>query len=307
MERVNLGVRIGNIAFKNPVLTASGTCGYGEELREYMDLNRLGGIVTKGISLEPRAGNPPPRIIETHGGMLNAIGLENVGAEAFLEEKLPFLRECGAAVIVNVLGRTVDEYVRISERIGNAEGVDAIELNVSCPNVSEGGIAFGSDPEMIRELTVSVKKVCRADVWVKLSPNVTSIGDAARGAEDGGADAVSAVNTYLGMAIDAKTRKPVLANVTGGLSGAAIKPMALYAVFEITKRVKIPVIGIGGIFTLEDLLEFVVTGASAVQVGTATFIEPSRPEKLVEGLEGYLREEGGGDFGSLIGSLNLGD
>ena len=300
---MNLSVSIGRLKLKNPVLAASGTFGYGEEFSEYYDLGLIGGVMMKGISLMPREGNPPPRVYETPCGMLNAIGLQNVGLKKFIKEKLPFIRQYDTAAIANVLGNTPAEYVKISREL-DAAGVDAIELNVSCPNVKKGGIAFCADPRTLGRLVSKVREAVRnAVLIVKLSPNVTDIGSVARAAEEGGADAVSLINTLTAMAIDARSRRPVLANVTGGLSGPAIKPVALRMVHEVYRQVKIPVIGMGGITTGLDAVEFMLAGATAVAVGTANFVSPGAAPKVVEEIVGFMREEGIEDINGLIGGL----
>ncbi len=297
----DLSVRLGSLALPNPVLTASGTFGYGREYEPFVDLAGLGAVVVKGISLLPRAGNPPPRIVETPCGMLNAIGLENVGVERFISDKLPYLRERGCRVIVNILGDSVEEYCRLVERLNEAEGVSAVELNISCPNVKRGGVAFGADERLAHELTVATRRVSRLPLIVKLSPNVTDIGRLARAVEEGGADAVSLINTLIGMAISVKTRRPVLANVTGGLSGPAIKPVALRMVYQVAGQVRIPVIGIGGIGTWQDAVEFILAGASAIQVGTANFVNPGATAAILGGIRDYLKEQGIADVNEIIG------
>jgi dihydroorotate dehydrogenase (NAD+) catalytic subunit len=264
----DLTVHIGGLTLKNPVMTASGTFGYAREFAPFMDLSRLGAIIVKGISLAPKPGNPPPRIVETACGMLNSIGLENVGVERFIAEKIPYLQGLDTPVIVNILGDSIEEYGEIARRLSGVTGVAALEVNISCPNVKQGGVAFGADPVAAARVTAMVKKNCALPVLVKLSPNVTDITAIARAVEDAGADAVSLINTLLGMAIDVGSRRPKLANIMGGLSGPAIKPIALRMVFQVSRAVKIPVIGIGGITTAEDALEFLIAGASAVQVGT---------------------------------------
>jgi len=300
---VNLSVSIGKLKLKNPVLVASGTFGYGEEFAEYYDLGLIGGVMMKGISLKPREGNPPPRVYETPCGMINAIGLQNVGLSKFIKEKLPFIRQFDTVAIANVLGNTPAEYVKISRQLDDA-GVDAIELNVSCPNVKKGGIAFCADPRTLGRLVGKVRDVVKnAVLIVKLSPNVTDIRTVARAAEEGGAEAVSLINTLTAMAIDARTRRPVLANVTGGLSGPAIKPIALRMVHEVYKEVKIPVIGMGGITTGLDAVEFMLAGATAVAVGTANFVSPGAAPAVVDGITGFMREEGIDDINGLIGGL----
>ncbi len=300
----DLEIKIGGLVLKNPVLTASGTFGYGREFASLVDPADLGAVVVKGISLEPRSGNPPPRIVETPCGMLNAIGLENVGVEKFVSEKLPFLRENGVCVIVNILGDSVEEYGRLAEILDNAPGIHAIEVNISCPNVKQGGVAFGLDPEAARAVTAEVRKKCSLPVIIKLSPNVTDITSIARAAEDGGADGVSLINTLQGMAIDIQTRKPRLANVIGGLSGPAIRPVALRMVWQTAKAVSVPVLGVGGITTPEDALEFLIAGASAVQIGTGNFINPRATIQVIEGIEKYLIEHDMNSIHDLIGSLN---
>ncbi len=295
---------IGRLNLKNPVMTASGTCGYGEEYAPFVDLNRLGAVVIKGLSLEPRSGNPPPRIMETPSGMLNAVGLQNIGVRDFIIEKLPFLRRYGTAVIANIFGETLDEYRRVAETLSGADGVHAIEINISCPNVKKGGIAFGARPEAAAEVTREVRGETDLPLIVKLTPNVTDIAEIALAAEAAGADAVSLINTLTGMSVDIERRRPHLANVTGGLSGPAIRPVALRMVWQVVHAVKIPVIGIGGIMTASDALEFLITGATAVQVGTANFVNPSITIEIIDGIGNYLRRHGIGKITELIGSLN---
>ncbi len=300
----DLSVAIGRLNLKNPVMTASGTCGYGEEYAPFVDLNRLGAVVVKGLSLEPRSGNPPPRIMETPSGMLNAVGLQNIGVRDFIIEKLPFLRRYGTAVIANIFGETLDEYRRVAETLSGADGVHAIEINISCPNVKKGGIAFGARPEAAAEVTREVRGETDLPLIVKLTPNVTDIAEIALAAEAAGADAVSLINTLTGMSVDIERRRPHLANVTGGLSGPAIRPVALRMVWQVVHAVKIPVIGIGGIMTASDALEFLITGATAVQVGTANFVNPSITIEIIDGIGNYLRRHGIGKITELIGSLN---
>lgn len=305
-REVNLTTHIGGgLILRNPVMTASGTFGYGREFSEFVNLHHLGAVVVKGISLLPRNGNPPPRIVETTGGMLNAIGLENVGVEAFLRDKLPYLREIGTPVVVNILGDSLDDYASLAEILNDISGISAIEVNISCPNVKQGGVAFGTDPEMVRAVTRVVKAKTTRPVIIKLSPNVTDITVTARAAEEGGADAVSLINTLIGMAIDHRTRTPRLANVIGGLSGPAIKPVALRMVWQTARAVQIPVIGIGGIMNTEDALEFLIAGAAAVQIGTANFVNPDTTERIVDGITNYLRESGCQSLREIIGSLRL--
>lgn len=301
----DLSVSIGGLRLKNPVMTASGTFGYAKEFEPYVNLHRLGAVVVKGISLEPRAGNPPPRIVETSCGMLNAIGLENVGVDRFISEKMESLQAVTVPVVVNVLGDTVNEYREIAERLADVEGVAAIEVNISCPNVKKGGVAFGTVPEMAAAVTAAVKKVSSVPVIVKLSPNVTDVTNIARAVEDGGADAVSLINTLIGMAVDLRSRRPALANVIGGLSGPAIKPVALRMVYQVAQTVSIPVIGIGGIETAEDVLEFMLAGATAVQIGTANFVNPRASEEAVEGLARYVTEQKLISIREMIGALVL--
>jgi dihydroorotate dehydrogenase (NAD+) catalytic subunit len=305
VEQPDLRVNIGALHLRNPVMTASGTFGYGEEFASLVDLHRLGAIVVKGISLEPRPGNPPPRIVETAAGMLNAIGLENIGVESFVKEKLPFLQDIGTPVIVNILGDTVDDYRRLAKRFNEVDMVAAIEVNISCPNVKEGGVAFGTDPAMAHAVTTAVRENYQGPVVVKLSPNVTDITVIARAVEEAGADAVSLINTVLGMAIDIETWRPMLANTVGGLSGPAIKPIALRMVWQVAMSVKIPVVGIGGITTPEDAIEFLMAGASAIQVGTANFINPKATEEIIEGISGFLQAKKLNSVQELIGSVQV--
>jgi dihydroorotate dehydrogenase (NAD+) catalytic subunit len=286
-----LETTIAGVHFQNPVLTASGTFGYGQEFAHLLDLNQLGGIVVKGISAEPLAGNPSPRVYETESGMLNAIGLQNVGAERFLIEKLPFLRTLKARCLVNVFGYSTEEYVRCIEILNDGEGIDAYELNISCPNTQRGGMVYGNDPKLTEEVVAAAKKAARFPVIVKLSPNVTDITVIARAAEAAGADALSLVNTFVGMAIDVEARAPRIANVTAGLSGPAIKPVALRMVYQTCRAVKVPLIGIGGIASSEDALEFLIAGAQAVQVGTANFYAPGTPLRIVQGIREYCQRK----------------
>jgi dihydroorotate dehydrogenase (NAD+) catalytic subunit len=300
----DLRVRIGEIELKNPIIAASGTFGYGIEFEDIVHLDRLGGLVVKGLSVEPMTGNPPPRLYETAAGMLNAIGLQNIGAQAFLEEKLPALREKkNVVVFANVFGYTRQDYEHTIDILNQGEGIAAYELNVSCPNTSAGGISFGSDPQLLDEVVRTAKRVAARPLIVKLSPNVTSIALMAHVAEEAGADAISLVNTFLAMAIDAETRKPRIANVTAGLSGPAIKPIALRMVYEAARAVKIPVIGMGGITTPVDVVEFMLAGASAVQVGTASYFDPVATETLVEELAEYCRERRIGRISELTGGM----
>ncbi|BBO74060.1 dihydroorotate dehydrogenase B (NAD(+)), catalytic subunit [Desulfosarcina widdelii] len=303
MTEPNLTVDLGGLKLKNPVMTASGTFGYAREFEAYLDLNRLGAVIVKGLSLEPSKGNPPPRIVETACGMLNAIGLENVGVEAFIHDKLPFLRSLSVPTLANIYGKTVDEYALLAERLEPLDTVKGVEVNISCPNVKEGGVAFGSDPEITREVVAAVREKTRKHLMVKLSPNVTDIVKIARAAEDAGADSLSVINTITGMAVDLATRRPKLANITGGLSGPAIKPVALRMVWQTAQAVGIPVVGVGGIMTAKDALEFMLVGATAVQVGTANFVNPGGTMEIIDGMAAWLEEQGIGDVKALIGTL----
>jgi dihydroorotate dehydrogenase (NAD+) catalytic subunit len=304
MKKADLRVDIGGIALKNPVMTASGTFGYGSEFKDLTDLNRLGAIIVKGLSLTPAKGNPPPRIVETPCGMLNAIGLENIGIEAFVKEKLPFLKTLSAPVITNIYGKTIEEYAELAARIDGVEGIAGIELNISCPNVKTGGIAFGVNAESAGEVVRSVRKSTGKPLMVKLSPNVTDITEIARCAEAEGSDSLSLINTITGMAVDIHTRRPKIANITGGLSGPAIRPVALRMVWQAAQTVKIPVVGIGGIMTAEDALEFLIVGATAVQVGTANFVNPRATTDIIEGIERFLAQKGIGSVKEIVGSLD---
>jgi dihydroorotate dehydrogenase (NAD+) catalytic subunit len=301
----DLAVEIAGLHFKNPILTASGTFGYGLEFAEWFDLGRLGGICTKGLSLEPLEGNPPPRIVETHGGMLNAIGLQNIGVRACIAEKLPRLRQFQTQIIANVFGSSFEEYLEVIRLLNDAEGIAAYELNISCPNVKAGGMEFGNDPDEAARLTEACKRVARRPLIVKLSPNAGDIVRVARAVESAGADAVSAINTILGLSVDIYTRRPRLATGMGGLSGPAIKPIALRMVYQIARAVRIPVIGIGGIATVEDALEFLIAGATAVQIGTANYYDPLISIKIVDDLERFCRQHGITAIRSLIGSLQM--
>lgn len=301
----DFSVRIGLLRLQNPVLTASGTFGYGQEYADLVDLNRLGGIIVKGLSLNPRPGNMPPRTVETPCGLLNAIGLQNVGVENFIADKLPFLRNLSVPVIVNILGQDIKEYRKLAERLSNVEGIAALEVNISCPNVKKGGVVFGTDYKAAARVTMAVREAARLPIIVKLSPNVTDIVSIARAVEEAGADAVSLINTLTGMAIDVETRRPRLHNVTGGLSGPAIKPVALRMVWQVAGAVKIPVIGCGGIMTAADALEFLIAGACAVQVGTANFVNPRATMEIISGIEEYLVRHNFKDVKSLVGSLIL--
>lgn len=299
---MNLSVTLGKLRLRNPVMTASGTFGYGKEYSEFIDLKKLGAIVVKGISLNPRQGNPEPRICETPCGMLNAIGLQNPGLRGFLRQQLPYLKEVGTKVIVNILGNSIDEYVRLADELSSA-GVDAVELNVSCPNVKKGGIVFGTDPGLFGELIRRVRRSTKLPVITKLSPNVTDIRVFAKIAEDEGSDMISLINTITGMSIDIRTKRPRLANVTGGLSGPAIRPVAVRMVWECYRTVRIPIIGMGGIISAEDAIEFLLAGASAVAVGTGNFINPKATEDIIEGIRAYMSSEGIRTVKELIGGV----
>jgi dihydroorotate dehydrogenase (NAD+) catalytic subunit len=300
-------VSFAGLELVNPVIAASGTFGYGIEFEEIVSLDRLGAIVTKGISLEPMAGHAPPRIVQTAAGMLNAIGLQNVGVEDFVERKLPPMsRHPSCKVIVNVFGHTVSEYIGVIDRLNDAEGISAYELNVSCPNVHEGGMTFGADPFALEELVERTKRVAIQPLIVKLSPNVTSIGQMARVCAEAGADALSLVNTFLAMSIDAEERRARLSNATGGLSGPAIKPIALRMVYEVARSVEIPILGMGGIVTPEDAVEFMLAGATAVQVGTASYADPRATERLAKGMESWCKSHDVAKVASLTGALKAG-
>lgn len=302
---VAISVQLGPLFLKNPVIAASGTFGYGLEYSRYVDLNQLGGLVVKGLSLEPRPGNPPPRIIETTGGMLNAIGLQNIGADTFIKEKLPLLRRYDAALIVNVFGNTVEDYVEVVRRLSDAEGIDALEINISCPNIKAGGMAFGKDADQAGRLTQRIREATSLPLMVKLTPNTSGIVEVAQSVERAGADMISLVNTFLGMAIDVETATPLLATVTGGLSGPAIKPIALRMVWEVAQAVSIPVVGMGGIATGRDALEFIIAGAQAVQVGTANFIDPAICIEIIQDIEQYLETHKVESISHLVGSLKI--
>jgi dihydroorotate dehydrogenase (NAD+) catalytic subunit len=307
-ENVDISVDFAGLKLANPVFTVSGTCGYADELSDFMDVNCLGGFITKSITLKPRKGNAPPRIVETDSGMLNAIGWANVGLDKFVEEKLPLLREFSPAVFVNVAGETIEEYVAVTERLSSEQAIAGFEFNISCPNVEQGGISFGTDPVQVKEVTSAVKQVCgQKTLMIKLAPAVTDISVIARAAVEAGADALSLVNTFTAMVIDVQTRKPVLANKTGGLSGPAIKPIAVYLVNKVYNDVAkdrgIPILGMGGIRTASDAVEFIIAGASAVGIGTANFIEPDCAVKIIEGIKKYCDCNQITNIKELIGSL----
>ena len=290
MDEVDLTVDLGKLVLNNPVIAASGTFGYGLEYTEFLDLNDLGGFSTKGLSLKPKVGNPVPRVIETASGMLNAIGLENIGLDAFLSQKLPLLKMYKTRIIVNFFGETIQQYEEMALALSKEERIDALEMNVSCPNVEEGGLQFSSDPEILRQVVDSVRKVTDKFLIVKLSPNVTDITTLAKAAEDAGADALSVCNTFVGMKVNLEAGKPYLANRTGGLSGPAIKPLALHMVYETARAVKIPIIGIGGISNSDDAIEFLMAGAKALQIGTANYVDPKVTVKVVDGIRDWCRQ-----------------
>lgn len=300
----DLSTKIGNLDLINPVIAASGTFGYGEDLLDFFPVESLGAVSTKGLSLKPREGNPMPRIVETPSGMINAIGLQNVGVESFVKDKLPFLEEKGVIVIANIFGNILDEYVEIA-KILESTSVQALELNISCPNVKAGGMEFGTDPLMAGKVTGAVRRAFSRHLMVKLSPNVSSVSGIALAVESAGADSISLINTIPAMAINTVTRKPMIANVVGGLSGPAIRPIAVRMVAEVFGAVKIPVVGIGGISCLNDALEFIIAGASAVQVGTATFMDPNACHRLIADLKNYLEEHELNNFSEMVGTLNL--
>lgn len=302
-QKPDLSIRVAGIKFSNPVLVASGTFGYGEEYHNLIDISKLGGIITKSVTSEPREGNPPPRTVETPCGMLNAIGLTNVGVDRFIKEKLPFLRGLKTRVIVNVAGGTVQEYVDVVKRLNRCKGIDMLEINISCPNVAEGGLAFGAKPESARACIKQIRDSTSYPMIAKLSPNVTDIVEIAQAVEDAGADAVSLINTLIGMTIDVEQRKPILGNITGGLSGPAIKPVALAMVWKVAKAIKSPVIGIGGIMSTRDALEFLLAGASMIQVGCGNFVDPQTSVKIVNGLNDYLKDKRLSRITDLVGRL----
>lgn len=301
---VNLGISIGNLKFKNPVITASGTFGYGSEFDDFINVASLGGIILKGTTMEPREGNPYPRMAETPSGMLNSVGLQNRGIDYFEKNIYPGISGYETNVIVNINGSYLEDYIALAERINKLEKISAIELNISCPNVKMGGMAFGTNPDSAREVTKEVRKVYSKLLIVKLSPNVTNIVDFARIAEEEGADSVSLINTLLGMSVNVNTMKPSLSTITGGLSGPAVKPVALRMVWQVAKAVQIPVIGMGGIMNTNDAVEFFLAGASAIEVGTASFIDPQISVKIIDGISNYLTEKGFNDIKEIIGLIN---
>jgi len=302
-KKIDLSVTLAGLRLSNPVMVASGTFGYGEEYSELFDIGRVGAVVTKGISLIPSPGNPPPRIVETPAGMLNAIGLQNVGLEVFVSEKMPFLRKSGAKVIVNFYGSTAEEYARLAGKLSDVEGIAGLEANISCPNIKAGGISFGTDASMAHSVIKKIRKQTDLPLIVKLTPDVTDIADIAVSVEEAGADALSITNTFTGLVVDVDKRRPVLANVTGGLSGPAIRPLSLRMVWQAAGRVAIPVIGIGGIMTAEDALQYLIAGAKAVQVGTALFVDPKAPLQIIDGIEQYLLKKGFGRVEDIIGCM----
>lgn len=305
MSGIDLSVEIAGLKFKNPILLASGTVGYGYEISQFLDLNKIGGIVTKSISLKPRKGNPPQRIVETASGMLNAIGLANVGVEEFLKDKIPFLKQYNTNIICNIAASTIEEYVECVKILTTEDAIHAFEINVSCPNVKEGGLIFGNDPDQVSTITAAVKAVTSKPVFIKLSPNTARIAEFAIRAKENGADAVSAVNTLVGTAFNIWTRKPKIHNVTGGLSGPAIKPVALAKVLEISRNCDIPIIGIGGISNSDDVLEFMIAGATAIQLGTINFVQPDAATKIVDGLINYCETMKINKLRSLTASYEL--
>ncbi|HBZ54486.1 MAG TPA: dihydroorotate dehydrogenase [Syntrophobacteraceae bacterium] len=302
----DLSIQLGPLRLRNPVMVASGTFGYGPEYADFVDLSQLGAVVVKGISLLPRSGNPPPRLVETPAGMINAIGLENVGVATFLAEKLPYLRDRAVPVVVNIFGNTLEEYREVAARLDGVPGIHALEINISCPNVKEGGMVFGTDPGMAASVVAAVRQVTALPLITKLTPNVTRIGDVARAAVDAGSDLLSCINTVAAMAVDVFSRRPKLANIVGGLSGPAIKPIALRCTYEVVRAVDCPVIGIGGIMTATDALEFLLVGAGAVQIGTANFVNPRATMEIVEGIRRFLAHQKIERLEDFIGSLDTG-
>jgi len=305
MNNIDLSVKIGNLTLQNPVMLASGTVGYGNEISGYTDLSKIGGIVTKSVSLHSRKGNPPNRITETASGMLNAIGLANVGLEAFIKDKIPFLKDIGSTLICNIAASSIEEYVECTKTLDSEDSVKAFEINVSCPNVKDGGLIFGNDINNVRVITEKVRAVTSKPIIIKLSPNTASIKDFAQAAKDEGADAVSAINTLIGTSFNIYSKKPKIKNITGGLSGPAIKPVALAKVLEISRNVDIPIIGIGGIMNWKDAVEFMICGASAIQLGTVNFINPSASEEIIKGLNDYCIETGLSKISDLTASYLL--
>jgi dihydroorotate dehydrogenase (NAD+) catalytic subunit len=308
IDKPNLEVEIDGIKLKNPVMTASGTFGYGEEFSPFIDLDKLGAMVLKGITLKPKMGNPPSRIIETPSGMLNSIGLQNVGVEMLIKEKLPYLKKFNTPVIINISGDTIEEYVELARRLGGVseeKGIAGLEVNISCPNVKKGGMVWGTDAKATYKIINNIRKTTSLPLIIKLTPNVTDIKTIAQAAEEAGADALSLINTLLGMAVDIDSRKPKLANISGGLSGPAVKPVALWMVWQVFQTVNIPVIGIGGIIKVEDALEFIIAGARAIEIGTANFVNPRVTIEIIEGIEKYLIENNIKDVNELVGSMKI--
>jgi len=303
MSDIKTSVNLCGVELKNPVMVASGTFGSGEEYSEFVDLNRLGAVVTKGVANIPWPGNPTPRVAEVYGGMLNAVGLQNPGIDVFCNRDIPFLKNYDTKIIVNVCGKSTKDYLEVVERLAD-EPIDMMEINISCPNVKEGGIAFGQDPKLVEQITSDIKKIAKQPVIMKLSPNVTDITEMARAAEAGGADCLSLINTLTGMKIDIDRRTFVLANKTGGMSGPAIHPIAVRMVYQTAQAVKLPLIGMGGIATAEDAIEMILAGATAVSVGTANFVDPRTTIKVVEGIEGYMRKYGVKDINELVGAVH---
>lgn len=305
MSSVDLSVNIGSLTLRNPIMLASGTAGYGNEISEFTDLNMLGGIVTKSLSLKPRKGNPPQRIVETPSGMLNAIGLANVGVEVFIKEKIPFLKNYNVPLICNIAASTIEEYVECTKILTTEETIKAFEINVSCPNVKDGGLSFGNNLKAVAAITEKVRAVTNKPLIIKLSPNVSYISEFAQAAKENGADAVSAINTLVGASFNILSRKPKIHNITGGLSGPAIKPIAIAKVLEISRQVKIPIIGVGGIMDWKDVIEFIIAGSTAVQIGTLNFIDPTAPGKIVNQLEEFCINNGIKKITDLIASYKL--
>ena len=300
---VSLKVNIAGLELKNPIITASGTFGYGKEFEDFIDLSQLGAIIVKSISLKPRQGNKPPRTVETPSGMLNAIGLQNEGVEKFLSEKLPYLERINTVIIANIVGESTDEFKELAKILNVQNRIDAFEINISCPNVKKGGITFSTSPDLAFEVISAIRNITEKPIIAKLSPNVTDITVIAKSAEDAGADALSLINTIVGMAVDIETRKPILGNITGGLSGPAIKPIGLRMVYQVINKVKIPVIGIGGIMNYKDALEYLLIGAKAVQIGTANFINPKATIEIIDGIRKFLEEKNISDINGFIGTL----
>lgn len=308
IKKPQMEVKIAGIKLKNPVMTASGTFGYGQEYAHFVDLNKLGAMILKGITLKPKMGNSPPRVIETPSGMLNAIGLQNVGVEVLIKEKLPYLKKFNTPVVINISGNTIEEYIELARRleeVSEAAGVAGLEVNISCPNVKKGGMVWGTNAQSTYKIISSVRKATSLPLIVKLTPNVTDIKTIAQAAEEAGADAISLINTLVGMAVDIDSLKPKLANVSGGLSGPALKPVALWLVWQVFQTVNIPVIGIGGIIKVEDALEFIIAGARAIEIGTANFVNPRATIEIIEGIEKYLIENNIKDINELVGSMKI--